>query len=150
MISLLFSPHVAKFTSSSLPLTVAEHLRQKNYSTVFMTCYSPKEKTRFANPKLDLAEQVTPKMPTGRESIKGLKHKGGKWEQPAQCFSRVPKQWIALMGVLYWPVGPEPIAFSGSMTNDREDAESTHVVVEGPQNDLSLLWEPAQFPNIPV
>lgn len=75
---MLFSPHVARFTSSSLPLTVAGHLREKNYSAVVMTCYSPKEKTRFASPKLDLAEQVTPKKPTGRESIKGLKHEGDK------------------------------------------------------------------------
>lgn len=45
----LATPPHSQWTSSSLSLTVARHLLQKKYCTVFMTCHSPKEKTRFAN-----------------------------------------------------------------------------------------------------
>lgn len=47
----------------------------------------------------------------------------------SSVFLSCPQAVNRTYGVLYGPVGPEPIAFSGSMTNDREEAESTHVVV---------------------
>lgn len=129
MISLL-PPHVAKFTSSSLSLTVARHLRQKNYSAVLTTCYIPKEKTRCANPKLDLVEEVALKTPTRRESTKDLKHKGNKWAQPAQCFPPALKQQIALMGVFTDLLDQSQLHFLGPWLMTGKEAESTHVVLE--------------------